>query len=131
MSHLPDPHQWLESLDDPAVLQWVAAQNSRTQALLDADARYAPLQRDILAHLRDTRQIPFFSEHAGWLYNFHQDEHHPRGIYRRSTLAAYRAGSQQWQTVLDVDALAAEAGKDWYLDGVAHCTVAPTRVWCT
>ncbi|RMD01764.1 S9 family peptidase [Aquitalea palustris] len=128
MSHLPDSHLWLESLDDPAVLQWVAAQNSRTQALLDTDARYAPLQRDILAHLRDTRQIPFFSEHAGWLYNFHQDEHHPRGIYRRSTLAAYQSGAQEWQTVLDVDALAAEAGKDWFLDGVAHCTVAPTRV---
>ncbi|MBV8680692.1 MAG: S9 family peptidase, partial [Aquitalea sp.] len=128
MSHLPDPHQWLESLDAPAVQQWVAEQNRRSHALLDADARYAPLQRDILAHLRDTRQIPFFSEHDGWLYNFHQDESHPRGIYRRTTLASYRSAAQDWHTVLDVDALAAEAGKDWYLDGVAHCTVQPTRV---
>lgn len=128
MSHLPDSHLWLESLDDPAVDGWVAAQNSHTRNVLDSDARYAPLQQDILAHLRDTRQIPFFAEHAGWLYNFHQDEHHPRGIYRRTTLADYQAATQQWQTVLDVDAIAADAGKDWYLDGVAHCTVQPTRV---
>ena len=128
MSHLPDTHQWLESLDDPAVDSWVAAQNKRTQAVLDADQRYAPLRQEILSHLRDTRQIPFFSEHAGWLYNFHQDEHHPRGIYRRTTLADYQAASQQWHTVLDVDAIAAASGKDWYLDGVAHCTVQPSRV---
>ncbi len=128
MSLPDDAFQWLESLDSPAALQWVEKQNAATAAQLDADARFLPLRDDILAHLRDNRQIPFFSEHDGWLYNFHQDAEHPRGIYRRTTLPAYRAGSQEWGTVLDIDALAAADGRDWYLDGVAHCTVQPNRV---
>ncbi|BAK75047.1 prolyl oligopeptidase [Pseudogulbenkiania sp. NH8B] len=123
-----DPHRWLESLDSPDVTRWVEAQNERTRAQLDADPRFVPLAADILATLRDTRQIPFFAEHAGWLYNFHQDEAHPRGVYRRTTLAAYRANAQDWHTVLDLDALAAAEEVDWYLDGVSHYTLQPTRV---
>lgn len=123
----PDPHLWLESLTSPEAAQWVAAQNARTQSLLDSDARFAPLRDDILAHLRDTRQIPFFAEHGPWLYNFHQDEAHPRGIYRRTTLAAYRAGTQDWDTILDLDALAEADGEDWYLHGLSLYVLAPQR----
>ncbi|OWY40861.1 peptidase S9 [Xenophilus sp. AP218F] len=127
MTATHDPHAWLESLDSPEAAAWVAEQNARAAAQLDADPRFAGLKADILAHLRDTRQIPFCSEHAGWLYNFHQDDAHPRGLYRRATLAAYRAGESDWQAVLDIDALAEADGKDWYLDGVSHCTVEPRR----
>lgn len=127
MNTMQDDLQWLEALDSPDAARWVAAQNQRTAARLDADPRFAALRDDILAHLRDTRQIPFFAEHDGWLYNFHQDEVHPRGVYRRTTLEAYRAARQDWQTVLDVDALAAADGEDWYLDGVSHCTLQPRR----
>ncbi|MCW3481850.1 prolyl oligopeptidase family serine peptidase [Neisseriaceae bacterium JH1-16] len=131
MPHTHDPHAWLEGLDDPAVTAWVAKQNAATHARLDADPRFAPLAREVLATLRDTRQIPFFSEHAGWLYNFHQDEAHPRGIYRKTTLAAYREGLNDWQIVLDVDVLADTLQLDAYLDSVAHCTLRPERVLVT
>jgi len=126
--HQHDPFQWLESLDDPAALAWVAEQNAATRSRLDSDPRFAGLKTSILANLRDTRQIPFFAEHAGWLYNFHQDEAHPRGIYRRTTLDSYRANAQDWQTVIDIDQLAADEDVDWYLDGVSHYTLQPTRV---
>lgn len=124
---ITDNFQWLESLDAAAATDWVAQQNAATQAVLDTDPRYPQLKASILANLRDTRQIPFFAEYDGWLYNFHQDEAHPRGIYRRCTLDAYRANSQEWQTVLDIDALAEAEETDWYLDGVSHCTLQPLR----
>ncbi|MGL6071093.1 prolyl oligopeptidase family serine peptidase, partial [Craterilacuibacter sp.] len=127
MTHT-DPHLWLESLDSPEAQAWVAAQNSKTRSLLDTDSRFAPLSVEILAHLQDTRQIPFFAEHGAWLYNFHQDEAHARGVYRRSTLDAYRAGAQDWDIVLDIDALAEADKEDWFLDGISHCTLAPSRV---
>ncbi len=124
---MTDAYQYLEDLDSPAVLAWVEQQNSATRAELDGDPRFAGLCTDILANFRDTRQIPYFSEHGGWLYNFHQSADNPRGIYRRTTLAGYQATEPVWQTVLDIDALAAAEGVDWFLDGVDHCTLAPAR----
>jgi len=122
-----DPFLWLEDLDNPQAQQWVEAQNARTQARLDSDARFAPVKDAVLATLRDTRQIPFFTEYDGWLYNFHQDAAHPRGIYRRATLDRYRSADPAWEVVLDIDAIASAEQQDWYLDGVSHYTLTPKR----
>jgi prolyl oligopeptidase len=127
MSEILDPYLWLESIDDDDARRWVDGQNALSQARLDGDARFEALSADILATLRDTRQIPFFSEHDGWLYNFHQDAAHPRGVYRRTRLQSYRAAEAEWDIRLDLDALAASEGQDWYLDGVSHYTLEPWR----
>jgi prolyl oligopeptidase len=131
MTEQQDHYLWLESLDSRDALDWVEGQNALSRAVLDADPRFAPLCTEILANLRDTRQIPFFEQHDDWLYNFHQSEDQPRGIYRRTRLAAYRAGESEWQTVLDLDRLAAEAGRDWYLDDVSHYVLEPARCLLT
>ncbi|KZE34289.1 prolyl oligopeptidase family serine peptidase [Crenobacter luteus] len=125
MSDHHDPYLWLEDLDGEDAAAWVAGQNARTRARLDADPRFAPVRDAVLATLRDTRQIPFFTEYQGWLYNFHQDAEHPRGVYRRTTLEHYRRNDPDWQIVLDIDALAFAEGEDWYLDGVSHYTQSP------
>lgn len=127
MSAHQDPYAWLESLDSPDALNWVEGQNALTRSVLDADPRFPGLQGEILDTLRDTRQIPFFNQHQDWLYNFHQSEAQPRGVYRRTRLASYRAGEQDWETVLDLDQLAQQEQCDWYLEGVAHYTLEPTR----
>jgi hypothetical protein len=54
------------------------------------------------------------------LYNFWQDSDHVRGILRRTSLASYRTDDPAWETVLDVDALAAAEGKTWVYQGM-HC----------
>lgn len=131
MTSQHDPYLWLESLDSQDALDWVEGQNALSRTVLDADPRFAGLRDGILAHLRDTRQIPFFHQHGEWLYNFHQSENQPRGIYRRTTLASYRAGEGDWQTVLDIDRLAEEEGADWFLEGVSHDTLRPARCLLT
>ncbi|RXZ44480.1 prolyl oligopeptidase family serine peptidase [Crenobacter cavernae] len=125
MSDTQDPYLWLEDLEGDEAAAWVAGQNARTQAHLDADPRFSGVAGAVLANLRDTRQIPFFTEYQGWLYNFHQDAEHPRGVYRRTTLDGYRGTAPDWQIVLDIDTLAAAEGEDWYLDGVSHYTLSP------
>ena len=51
---------------------------------------------------------------------------HERGIWRRTTLASYRTAAPQWETVLDVDALAKTDGKAWVFHG-ADCLAAGVR----
>ncbi|XZG70693.1 prolyl oligopeptidase family serine peptidase [Chitinibacteraceae bacterium HSL-7] len=126
-----DPYLFLEHNDTPETQAWVAAQNTATAAVLDADPRFETLVAETLATLRDTRQIHYFNEYGGWLYHFHQSADHVRGVYRRTTLASYRTAHPDWETVLDVDALARAEGADWYLDGVDHCTLAPERCLVT
>ncbi|MGZ8347987.1 MAG: prolyl oligopeptidase family serine peptidase, partial [Allosphingosinicella sp.] len=53
------------------------------------------------------------------LYNFWQDADHVRGIVRRTTLASYRTDSPEWETVLDVDALAAAENANWVYQGMS------------
>jgi len=126
MSVQHDPYLWLENLDSDDAVSWVEGQNALTRSVLDADPRFAVLQEEILETLRDTRQIPFFNQHQDWLYNFHQSAKEPRGVYRRTGLASYLALEQDWQTVLDIDRLAAEEDVDWYLEGVSHYTLDPS-----
>jgi prolyl oligopeptidase len=126
-----DPYLWLESLDSQDALDWVEGQNALSRSVLDADSRFVSLRENILANLRDTRQIPFFNQHGEWLYNFHQSAEQPRGVYRRTRLDAYRAGANEWDVVLDIDRLAADEGADWYLDGVSHYTQDPVRCLLT
>ncbi|TDR80401.1 prolyl oligopeptidase family serine peptidase [Paludibacterium purpuratum] len=131
MTEHADPYLWLEPIDGAKAVDWVEAQNAQTRSVLDADPRFEPLAEEILQSLRDTRQIPYFNQHGDWLYNFHQSAEHPRGVYRRATLAAYRAGASDWQVVLDIDRLAESEGQDWYLEGVSHYTLAPSRCLLT
>ena len=64
-------------------------------------------------------RIPMVRRRAGYLYNFWQDAAHPRGLWRRTTLAEYRRDRPDWQLLLDVDALAAAEGENWVWQGAS------------
>ncbi|MDX1632815.1 MAG: prolyl oligopeptidase family serine peptidase, partial [Thermoanaerobaculia bacterium] len=75
-------------------------------------------------------RIPHVVQRGEYLYNFWKDSEHPRGIYRRTTLNELRSEDPEWETVLDVDALAEEEGKPWVFHGMTclppehrHCLV--------
>ena len=52
----------------------------------------------------------------------------PKGIWRRTTLDSYRSANTQWETLLDIDALARAEGRDWVFKG-ADC-LAPDETRC-
>src|SRR5690606_22383191 len=57
-------------------------------------------------------------EHAGnFVYNFWQDSSHQRGIWRRTPLSEYQKSSPQWETLLDIDALASKEDENWVWKG--------------
>ena len=64
--------------------------------------------------------------HAGdFVYNFWQDENHVKGIWRRTTMEDFKKEEPEWETVLDVDALAAEEKKSWVWKGPSFVDYGP------
>lgn len=115
-----DPYLWLEEIDGERAMAWVAAQNARSTGVLEQVAEFAPIRDRILEIYNSKERIPSVSIRGSFLYNFWQDAEHPRGIWRRTTLAEYRKAEPAWETLLDVDALAAADGERWVFKG-ADC----------
>ncbi|MBV9554910.1 MAG: S9 family peptidase, partial [Alphaproteobacteria bacterium] len=114
-----DPFRWLEDVDSDKALGWVREQNARTLALLEADPRYQALYDSALKIITAGDRIPYPSFFGRELANFWQDSSHVRGVWRKTTLASYRTAEPAWQTILDIDALAAAEGRNWVYHG-AH-----------
>jgi prolyl oligopeptidase len=112
-----DPFLWLEEVEGERALSWVRAQNEATEAELTASPVYRPIFDRTLEILDSRDRIAFPSIMGDRLYNFWQDRDNPRGVWRRTTWESYLTGEPQWETVIDVDALAAEEGVNWSYAG--------------
>ena len=115
-----DPHLALEAVESPESLAWVKVQNDRTLPLLSADPRFAGLQADALKILASKDRIAMPNFVGKTVFNFWQDQTHVRGVWRRTSLESYTSANPQWETVIDLDALAAAEGKNWIWKG-ADC----------
>ncbi|UAB79803.1 S9 family peptidase [Erythrobacter sp. SCSIO 43205] len=120
-----DPYIWLEEARSEEALAWVEEENKRTLGVLEADPRFDTLKAEALAIYDSEDRIPYVSFRPDGLYNFWQDKDNPKGLLRRTTLESYQSDEPEWETVLDVDALAAEEGKEWVYKG---STCLPTNM---
>jgi prolyl oligopeptidase len=123
-----DPYIWLEDVYGAKPMEWVHAHNAKTQAVLEADPRYQQYYGEALAIAQAEDRIPNGSFIGGKIYNFWQDANHVRGIWRRTSVEDYSSGHPNWQTVLDLDALAAAEKANWVWKG-ADC-VRPAENRC-
>ena len=113
-----DPYVWLEEIEGERALAWARNENQRTLGELQADPRYQMFYDRALQILQAQDRIPFVTIRPDALYNFWQDQNHVRGIIRRTSLQSYRTDSPQWETVLDIDALAREENANWVYQGM-------------
>ncbi|MDP1913148.1 prolyl oligopeptidase family protein [Brevundimonas sp.] len=123
-----DDHLALEEVNGTEAMAFVAGENQRSLAALTGDPRYETFRQQAEAILTATDRIPspsFLGEGVG---NFWQDAANPKGVWRRTTLDSYRSTSTQWETMLDIDALARAEGRDWVWKG-ADC-LAPDETRC-
>ncbi len=114
-----DPHLWLEEVLGDKALAWVRERNAQTRQVLQAHPRFERMRADILNVLDSKEKIPAISRRGDWLYNLWQDAEHPRGLWRRTSLAEYRKAQPKWDVVLDVDALGKAEGENWVWGGAA------------
>ncbi|AVR97383.1 prolyl oligopeptidase family serine peptidase [Pseudoduganella armeniaca] len=114
-----DPYLWLEEVDGDAALAWVGERNTVALAELQGDPGYPALRERLQTILDSKERIAYVRKHGQFLYNFWRDAEHVRGLWRRTTLEQYRAGTPQWETVIDLDALAQEEDENWVWQGVS------------
>ncbi len=123
-----DDHLALEEVDGAEARAFVAASNEKALSALTGDRRYEPFRQQAEAILTATDRIPGVNFLGEGLGNFWQDAANPKGVWRRTTLASYRTAQPQWETLLDIDALAKAEGRDWVFKG-ATC-LAPDETRC-
>ncbi|AOX17426.1 prolyl oligopeptidase family serine peptidase [Kozakia baliensis] len=109
---------FLDQIDGKQALDWVKQHDQKTLDTLRADPRFPEFQRDALRILQSQDRIPMPMQWHGAIYNFWRDAKHVRGILRRTDAASYRSATPHWVTVLDVDALAAQEHRNWFLGGI-------------
>ena len=112
-----DPYLWLEDVGGEKQLAWVRERNAESVTELAEGEGFAGLEQRLLEILDSDAKIPFVSKIGDRYYNFWQDAAHPRGIWRRTTLTEYRKDKPAWETVIDLDALAASDGENWVWHG--------------
>jgi prolyl oligopeptidase len=113
-----DPFMWLEDVDGKRSMDWVNAHNASTVTELTNSPLYQPLYTRIKQILDSKDRIAYPDIIGDKLYNFWQDADHKRGIWRRTGWSDYTAGNPNWETVIDVDALAAAEGVTFSWGGV-------------
>ena len=108
-----DPFLWLEKTHGQRATDWVRKQNAIAEKQFASSDAFDRSRDQILEVLNSEARIPYVSRRGKYLYNFWKDADHPRGIWRRTTLAEYRKASPDWEVLLDVDALGRSEGHKW------------------
>ena len=124
---LSDPYRWLEEVEGEQALAWAAEQNVLSVERLQGDPRFEPIHQEIESKLTSDNRIPAPSLVRGVVYNFWQDASHVRGLLRRTTSASYRSEQPEWETILDMDALAEAEGENWVYKGRTCLPSNPSR----
>jgi prolyl oligopeptidase len=114
---MQDPHLWLEGVEDPAALQWVESRNKIALDTLTSSERYEEIYDGLLEIYNSSDKIPSVAKYGDHYYNFWQDADHVRGIWRRCSPDSYATDNPNWETVLDIDALAEAEDVSWVWKG--------------
>jgi prolyl oligopeptidase len=122
-----DPNAWLEDVEGAKAVAWAKEQNLKTTSELEKVSVFKPIYDRTLQIMDSKERIPFPNQQGDMIYNFWQDKDHPRGIWRRTTVASYRTPAPQWETVIDVDQLVKADGIPWAWKG-AQCLPPENRL---
>ena len=122
-----DPYVWLEDVHGEKPLAWVKQQNGKSLAVLKADPHYQSNYDFILKVLDAKDRIPYGGLDHQYVFNFWQDAEHPKGVWRRTSIADYAGAEPKWENLIDVDKLATDEKENWVWKG-AQCS--PTLTKC-
>ena len=122
-----DPYLWLEEWTTPRAMAWVESHNAKTTTELEADPRYAAYFAEALTLAQAKDRLPGGNFIGGKIYNFWQDADHVRGLWRRTSAASFATPTPAWETVIDLDKLAADEKANWVWKGASCARPAERR----
>jgi len=108
-----DSYLWLEEVEGKKALDWVRAENAISTKALESSKDFAPIKDGLRAILDSKERIPRVTKKGRFYYNFWRDDKNVRGLWRRTTLEEYKKEKPNWETILDLDALAASEKENW------------------
>jgi len=112
-----DPYLWLEDVEGEKALAWAEARNSESLEILENLPEYQTLYDKNLAVYDSEDKIAYPRIRGNYLYNFWKDAKHERGLWRRTSIEEYGKDEPQWETLLDLDALAKAEDENWVWHG--------------
>lgn len=108
---------WLEEINGERALAWVEEMNARSLPGLEGDKRYADIKAAAEEIYTAKDRIAYGRYFDAKVHNFWQDDQNVRGIWRRTSLENYASENTEWETVLDLDALAIAEKENWVFKG--------------
>jgi len=126
---MTDSYMWLEDRNGAQATAWAQTESATTKTVFENDPRFAQTSQEVLGIIADPDKLAMVELFDGYAYNLWQDSTHQRGIWRRTTIASYKSGNPQWETLLDIDDLAAKENQPWVFRGCSrmpgydHCMV--------
>ncbi|MBY8823984.1 prolyl oligopeptidase family serine peptidase [Sphingomonas colocasiae] len=114
-----DPYLWMEETQGQRALDWVAAQNARSRAVLEAGKNFDRYKREATTILNDRNRLAMPRAAGADIVNFWQDANNVRGLWRAAERRGFIAGAPRWRTLIDLDALAAREKRNWVWRGAA------------
>lgn len=115
-----DPFKFLENVDSAEAMAWVRQQNAVSVKLLESTPRFSHDREAVLKVLDNRERIPAVTRRGAWFYHLLQDDKFKIGLWRRTTLEQFRKpkiDEIQWESILDLDALAKTEGENWVWGG--------------
>ena len=122
-----DEHLALEEINGVEAKAFVASENEKSLAVLTSDRRYEVFRQQAFNILSATDKIAWPEFLGEGICNFWKDATNPKGLWRRTTLASYRSASPEWETLIDLDQLSKDEGKDWVWKDVSCLASDETR----
>jgi len=95
------------------VQEWIEAHVRTTVSRFASGGNSPSLQTRLREVLDSEGRVLHVLRTGAHYYNFHRDAAHPRGLWRRIAWRAFAGHESAWETVLDLDALAAREQENW------------------
>ncbi len=109
-------HMFLEQVLGDKALEQVRKWNAASAKKMRGPV-FKEMKKELLEVYNSPDKIPYVSYRAGLAHNFWQDANNIKGVWRTTTLQNYLDDKPEWDTVLDIDALAKKEDKNWVYKG--------------